>query len=217
MEEEKRLVAKYVAEMLPEVEVLGLGSGTTVAKFVEEMARLGKRPKVIVTSSQIENVARKHGFKIVELEDTVEITVDGADEIDPKGNLTKGGGGALLREKILANSTERYVVIADHTKLVDELGSRTPIPVEIVPFGFKQTIRALSSKFGVSPKLRLKGEMPYVTDNGNYIVDLPLRVKRPSEIESSIKLMNGVVEVGLFIGMANEIYIAEGKRVFRYK
>ncbi len=217
IEEEKRAVARHVAEMIPDVEVLGLGSGTTVAKFVEELVNLGKRPKVVVTSSQIERVAKAHGLTVVELEDEVEITVDGADEVDPKGNLTKGGGGALLREKVLANSSKRYIIIADHTKLVDRLGTKTPIPVEIVPYGFKVTISALERMFGVKPKLRKLMDRPFVTDNGNFIVDLPIRVERPSEVETSIKVMNGVVDVGIFTGMADEIYVAKGNKVLRYK
>ncbi len=216
---EKRVVARFVAERLPDVELLGLGSGTTVAKFIEELAKAEKYPKVIVSSNQIREVAESWGFDVLNEFDDLrpEITVDGADEIDPKGNLTKGGGGALLREKLLALNSERYVVIADHRKLVRRLGERFKIPIEVIPFGYKWTLRALEDLLGVRPTLRTVNDSPFFTDNGNYILDLPITVDRPSEVEAMLKRITGVVEVGIFVGLADEIYVAEGESVRKVK
>lgn len=219
VELEKRIVAREALKLVEGVEVLGLGSGSTVAVFVEELARSDHAGRLLVipSSSQIERVARGLGLRVVHPDEgRPELTVDGADEVDGELNLLKGGGGALLREKILALHSEVYVVIADHTKLVERLCSRRPLPVEVLPYGVSWTIDRLTKEMGCDAELRMAGGSRFVTDNGNLIVDLrcpPL--DDPASVERRIKLIPGVVEVGIFSNLADCVLIAIGAEVRR--
>lgn len=219
LEMEKRIVAREALKLISDVELIGLGSGSTVAIFVEELARSEHAPKlaVIPSSRQIEGVARSLGLKVVYPDERrPDVTIDGADEVDRSLNLLKGGGGALLREKVLAFNSEIYVVIVDHTKLVDRLCSKRALPIEVLPYGVSWTVDKLERELNCSAELRMSGGSPFTTDNGNFIVDLrcpPL--DDPGSIEREIKRIPGVVEVGIFSGLADCVYVASGTEVRR--
>lgn len=200
---------------------LGLGSGSTAACFVRvlgDKVRQGLSVRCVATSQVTEALAVSCGIEIEELDDllTLDLTVDGTDEIDPGFCLIKGGGGALLREKIVASASERMIVIADQTKKVDMLGA-FPLPIEVVPFAYRTTLRR------VETMLRVDGqEVPLVlrktqdgeifrTDNGNLIVDAHLqRIPDPGLLEAKLNSIPGIVECGLFVGIADDAYIASG-------
>lgn len=216
-EVEKRAAARRALELLDGIELLGLGSGTTVAIFVQELAKTdyASKIKAIPSSSQIEKVARQHGIKLVDPSyGRPELTIDGADEIDPDLNLLKGGGGALVREKILAVSSDYYVIIADHSKLVNKLCTKRNLPIEILPFGYEWTKELLEDALGFKAKLRESEEGVFISDNGNYIVDVECQpLEDPSSVEKALKLYPGVVEVGIFSDIADEALLAFGEDV----
>jgi len=206
---------------------LGLGTGSTAAHFVEllgERVRAGHLDVIgVPTSEATHRLAVKHGVPLTTLDDTpqLDLTVDGADELDHDRRLIKGGGGALLREKIVAYSSERMVVIADETKLVDRLG-RFPLPVEVVPFGHRSTAIAIErvlKRLGLDPVLNLRmgsADSPFRTDNANLIYDCDLgAIPDPDALGSALADLPGVVEHGLFIGLCKAAVIAgaDGVRV----
>ncbi len=203
----KERAGRAAAKLVRDGEVVGLGTGSTAYYAV---VALGERVKAglkivgIPTSLATEEVARKVGVPLTTLDEhpEIDITIDGADEIDPQLNLIKGGGGALLREKVVASVTKRMVVVADSGKLVSVLG-KFPLPVEIVPFARPVVERKLAS-LGATPKLRLKPDgQTYVTDNGNHILDASFgKIANPASVARSLSETPGVVEHGLFIGLA---------------
>ena len=198
---------------------LGLGTGSTAAKFVD---LLGARVKAgldvicVPTSDVTQKQAESLGIRLTSLDDEpfLDLVVDGADEIDHRLRLIKGGGGALLREKIVATASNRMIVIADYTKKVDMLG-KFPLPVEIVRFGFRASakmVETMASDVGCTGDIKLRTNAdgtPFVTDGGNYILDLHLqRIAEPDVLAESIRLIPGVVEHGLFLGLADAAIIA---------
>jgi ribose 5-phosphate isomerase A len=198
---------------------LGLGTGSTATAFVEllgEAVADGLEVVCVPTSERIAALARKHAIPLSTLEDTpvLDLAVDGADEIGPGLSLIKGGGGALLREKIVATSAKRFVVIADASKVVGALGT-FPLPIEVVPFGQKATNRkivAAISALDISGRLTMRkddaGEI-YVTDGGHHIVDAHLtRIPDPQALGAALDAVPGVVEHGLFVGIAEAAYVA---------
>ncbi len=219
-EREKRIVARRALELVEGIELLGLGSGTTVATFVEELARSGleRGLTVIPSSSQIEEEARRHGLKIADPgQRRPELTIDGADEVDPELNLLKGGGGALVREKILAANSDYYVIIADQSKVVARLCSRRPLPVEILPYGHEWTRELIEGSLNSRSVLRMSGDRIFTSDNGNYILDVECQpLDDPESVEKALKLYPGVVEVGIFTGLADEVLVAFGEEVRRF-
>ena len=139
-------------------------------------------------------------------------TIDGADEVGPELNLIKGGGGALLREKIIAAAAKTFIVVADSDKNVDTLGT-FPLPIEVVPFGYEMTVKHIR-ELGGSPKLRQKDGIPYQTDNGNYIIDSSFQeITHPRELEKNLNLIPGVVDNGLFVGMADIVITIKDKKL----
>jgi ribose 5-phosphate isomerase A len=198
---------------------LGLGSGSTAAAFVSALAarvKQGLRVAGVPTSERTREQAEREGVPLTTLDDTPELdlTVDGADELDDALRLIKGGGGALLREKIVAAASRRMIVIADGSKRVARLG-RFPLPIEVVPFGLGATRRALAAaarESGCEGELRLRtggtGE-PFLTDGGHYILDARLeRIDAPEQLAGALAAIPGVVEHGLFIGLASGAIIA---------
>ncbi len=198
---------------------LGLGTGSTAKQFVD---LLGARVKAgldvvcVATSLQTETQAKALGIRVVTLDEEPELdlTVDGADEIDAELRLIKGGGGALLREKIVAAASDRMVVIADTSKKVVTLG-RFPLPIEVVKFGLKATtnmIEALAAEVGCKGDIQLrtsKNGTPFVTDNGNFILDCAFgRIAEPDELAEVLSLVPGVVETGLFLGFCDLAFLA---------
>ncbi|MCC6029237.1 MAG: ribose-5-phosphate isomerase RpiA [Candidatus Korarchaeum sp.] len=217
IELEKRVVAREALKLIGDARLVGLGSGSTVAIFVEELAKSDRADKVSVipSSKQIEEVAKDKGLKVIHPDDErPEITIDGADEIDSNLNLLKGGGGALLREKVLAYNSSTYVIIADHTKLVEKLCSKRALPVEVLPYGISWTLYNLKRKLNCDAGIRMKDLTPFITDNGNLIVDISCPpIEDPASMESEIKGVPGVVEVGIFVGLADLVLIARGSEV----
>ena len=201
---------------------LGLGSGTTARHFVDlvgEQVQGGLDVVCVATSEATETQAKGLGIPISTLYDLLELdlTVDGADEIDPQLRLIKGGGGALLREKIVAAASKRMAVIVDSTKLVPRLGA-FPLPVEVVPFGLAATRRHIEQAIAgldlVGP-IRLRGgSTPFVTDGGHYILDCSLgAIDQPERLGKTLSMIPGVVEHGLFVGFARTAIIAGAEGV----
>ncbi len=201
---------------------LGLGSGSTARHFVDLVGKrvaAGLDIRCVATSEATEAQAKALGIPLGSLDDIPELdlTVDGADEVDPKLNLIKGGGGALLREKIVASASKRMVVIADSTKLVQRLGAFA-LPIEVVPFGLAVTRRHIERAFaqlGLAGPIRLRGETsPFVTDGGHYILDCSLgAIAEPEQLSEMLSPIPGVVEHGLFIGLARAAVIAGAEGV----
>jgi ribose 5-phosphate isomerase A len=215
----KRQAAARALEYVQEGMKLGLGTGSTAKHFVEllgERVRAGLGVIGVPTSEATRADAVRCGIRLTTLDevDRLDLTVDGADEIDPDLNLIKGGGGALLREKIVAAASDRMIVIADETKWVETLG-RFPLPVEVIPFGLKATQRAMAEAFaecGVSGQMVLRKARDghvFVTDGGHWIVDAHLgRITDAPRLAGSLAAIPGVVEHGLFIGLAGTAMLA---------
>jgi ribose 5-phosphate isomerase A len=213
----KQRVGFRAAEFVEDGMRVGLGTGSTAHWLVErlgERVRAGLRVRCVPTSRRTEEQARALGIPLVTLGEVVEldIAIDGADEIGPDLALIKGGGGALLREKLVASAARRFVVIADKSKRVEVLG-RFPLPVEVVQFGWELTARRVAAVTEVEPVLRREtnGD-PFVTDNGNYILDCRCgELPDPARTEHELKSLAGVVESGLFVGMADTAVVADAE------
>ena len=214
---EKRLVARKAVGLLDGVEILGLGSGTTVEAFVDELSKTPLASKLVVvpSSTSIERYAKERGLKVVDPGfGRPEITIDGADEVDPDLNLLKGGGGALTREKILAVNSDEYIIIVDHTKLVDRLCSKRPLPIEVLKFAHEWIAEIIETVTRSRVELRKADGGPFITDNGNYILDIHMKpLDDAASLEIQLKMFPGVVEVGLFVGLADMVLAAEGEEV----
>jgi ribose 5-phosphate isomerase A len=210
----KKLAGDRAAEFVKSGMIVGLGSGSTAAYAViriGEMVRDGLLTDIvgIPTSDSTAKLAEGWNIPLTTLHDQphIDLTIDGADEIDPQLNLIKGGGGALLREKIVAHASRQEIIVADQTKLVERLGQGFLLPVEVIPFGWNICAADLA-KLGCPPRLRMQGDMPYVTDEGNYILDCELPpVDDLKALECKINLIPGVVENGLFLGYTDLVVV----------
>ncbi len=201
---------------------LGLGTGTTARHFVDlvgEQVKGGLQVVCVGTSKATEEQAKALGIPLSTLDDLsdLDLTVDGADEVDPQLRLIKGGGGALLREKIVAAASKRMAVIVDSTKLVRVLGA-FPLPIEVVPFGLAATRRHIEralAGLGLAGSIRLRGGSgPFITDGGHYILDCSLgAIDQPERLGESLSMIPGVVEHGLFVGLARTAIIAGAEGV----
>ena len=213
--EMKKIVAeKAVDTFVKDGMNVGLGTGSTAYFAIKRIGQLvadGYDLTCVATSVQSENLARESGIKVVDLDevDKLDVTIDGADEVDPKMQLVKGLGGALLREKIVAAATVREVIIVDESKLVEKLGTKAPLPVEVLRFGHEHTKYALERQ-GCKPELRMSDGEPFVTDGGNYIYDcrFPEGISNPFFLESRIDVIPGVVENGLFLNTAFDVLVS---------
>ena len=201
--------------------VVGLGSGTTAEIFVAELGRRvvdGLQVVGVPTSERVAALARQHHVPLVSLDERphVDLTVDGADEIEPHTlSLIKGHGGSLLREKLVAVASTREIIIADASKLVARLGARAPLPVEVVRFGWRRTATALE-RLGCQALLRQTVSGPFVSDEGHHILDCHFSsLNDPAGLAVAIKGLTGVVEHGLFIGIAVRAYVAASTGVVR--
>jgi ribose 5-phosphate isomerase A len=214
----KKRAAESALQFIQGASVVGLGTGSTAKFAIEAIAALirdGARLKAVATSIATAALAGQLGIPLVDLNDVAEIdvTIDGADEIDPGFNMIKGGGGALTREKLVALASRKRVIIADESKLVDVLGRTRPLPVEVLPFSWRMSSRLLE-KLGCKPILRQSREAAFVTDNGNYILDCECSpIREPRETERQIRLIPGVIESGLFVDIADIIVIGFQDRV----
>lgn len=196
----KLAVARAAIDYVPSGEIIGVGTGSTANFFIDELARIKDRIKGAVASSDATAMRlRSHGIAVLDLNEVeyIPVYIDGADEINSRGAMIKGGGGALTREKIIASASEKFICIADGSKLVNVLGNY-PLPVEVIRMAHAVVSRKLAA-LGGNPCLRMVNGQPYVTDNGNLIIDVAgMQIANPVEMESVINNIVGVVTVGLF-------------------
>ena len=223
-DEAKRLVAKRAVEFVKDGMVVGLGTGTTATLFIRELAVRGLKIRCVASSDASHELAESLGMRVATLAELPEldIYIDGADEIarvpEMGFALIKGGGGALLREKIVASAAKSFIVVADSTKLVDVLG-KFPLPVEVIKMALP-VVQPRLAALGLNPKLRQakSGAGPYITDEGNYILDCACgRIDDPRKTAAAIRAIVGVVEHGLFLGMATLALVAGENGVSEYR
>ncbi len=207
----KQVTGERAAEYVEDGMVVGLGTGSTAFFAIKQLGdrvRQGLKIQGIPTSEQSHAQAEAEGIPLTDFAhvNVVDLTIDGADEVDPAFNLTKGGGGALLREKIVASASRSEIIVVDESKMKTRLGA-FPLPVEVVPFGWQFTLKCIR-ELGCEPVLRTSGGATFRTDNGNYILDCPFGViEAPPVLERDILTTSGVVECGLFTGLATRILI----------
>ena len=217
-DQEKQAAARASLQFVKDGQVVGLGTGSTAAHFIKllgEEVRKGLRIRGIPTSDRSRELALSLGIPLTTLDECQEIavTVDGADEVDPQLRLIKGGGGALLREKIVASATRQMVVVADASKRVEHLG-KFPLPVEVIKFAQALVAKRISA-LGAQVTLRMSSDgKPYVTDENNHILDCRFgEISDPEALGRELSAMPGVVEHGLFIGMASVALFARGSEI----
>lgn len=209
----KKAAGEKAATLIENKMVIGLGTGSTVFYFIQNLGlrcRQGLNIQAVASSTASSKQAKKEGIPLADINQltTLDIAVDGADEIDPEKRMIKGGGGALLREKIIATMSKEMIVVIDETKLSSHLGKRK-LPIEIFPFGHRATIHQLEQN-GYQGLLRVTSQnVPYITDNGNYIYDIALKVSKIDPIEDHNRLIQipGVIETGLFFNLATRIIV----------
>jgi len=218
VEAQKRAAAEAAVALVKEGNIVGLGTGST-AKYailkLGDMAEDGFEVRGVPTSMATANLAKEHGIPLTSLEEfpEIDITIDGADEVDPDLDMIKGMGGALFREKLVAAASKAVAIAVDASKLVKKLGSRVPVPVEVHPFGWKVSKAGLEA-LGGAPELRLAGGATYRTDNDNYILDTRFKsIRDPAALERDVNNVPGVLENGLFVGVATVVFVADAKGV----
>jgi ribose 5-phosphate isomerase A len=210
----KEAAAESAATQVMDGMIVGLGSGSTATLAISAIGRRvrqGLRIICIPTSERTAALARDLGIPLSSLEERsqIDITIDGADEVELGTlNLIKGRGGALLREKIVASASTRFLIIVDETKLVNRLGQHDPIPAEVIPFGWQATARRLE-RLGAQPTLRLRSDsQPYTTDGGHYILDCAFgSISSPADLDRELDSVVGLVEHGLFVGLASQAVV----------
>lgn len=220
-DELKQAVARAAIDYVPVGEIIGVGTGSTANFFIDELGKIKDRIKGAVASSEATaERLRSHGIPVLNLNDvdSMSVYIDGADEITPQGAMIKGGGAALTREKIVASVADKFVCIADGSKLVDVLGA-FPLPVEVIPMAQAAVARQLK-KLGGEPRLRMKDGKPLLTDNGCMIIDLAgMKIADPVELEAQINNIVGVVTVGLFARRGADVGLlgtAEGVKTLTF-
>lgn len=207
----KKLAGEKAIEFIEDGMTLGLGTGSTVYWTIVKLGELvknGLNIRGIPTSKGTEKLATDLGIPLITLSevDNIDLAIDGADEVNSNYDLIKGGGGALLREKMVASISKRFIVVIDESKYVPDLG-HFPLPVEVVPFGWDTTSKQIE-KLGCRPNLRSINNTPFITDNGNYILDCFFKkIQDPSNLTITLNMIPGVVENGLFVKMADTIII----------
>jgi ribose 5-phosphate isomerase A len=211
-EDYKRAAAEKALELVQDGMLVGLGTGSTSRYFTEGVGRLigrGMKLRGVPTSRETAELAAESGIPVVtELVGSIDLAVDGADEVDPALNLIKGRGGALLREKLVARAARRFVVVVDESKLVRQLGAGV-LPVEVLPFLWRTTAERITS-IGLSLTVRGGEEVPFITDNGNIILDVTAEggIKDAAQLGRELKQLTGVAEHGLFIGLTDTCIVA---------
>lgn len=208
----KQAAGYRAAEFVEDGMVIGLGTGSTAFYVIEKIGQRvaeGLKVSAIATSKASEELARKNNIPLIEAADVTELdlAIDGADEFDPSLALIKGGGGALLREKLVAINSKRFIVIAGEDKRVEHLG-KFKLPIEIIPFTYEWTLNQLRKKYDVPFEMRMNNDELYVTDNGNYIVDASFeKIESPGALSEELKAMVGVVDHGLFVDIAELVIV----------
>ena len=219
----KRQAAETAVESIESGMVVGLGTGSTATYAIEAIRRRlqdGRLQDIIgvPTSEATARQARASGIRLTTLDDhpTIDLTIDGTDEADPNLDLIKGLGGALLREKIVAVASREVIIVGDYSKRVGQLGTRAPVPVEVIPFGRRPVQNYLES-LGARVELRLQGDRQFVTDEGNHIFDCYFGlIDNPAELAQAIRDRPGIVEHGLFLNIATQLIIATPTTVERF-
>jgi ribose 5-phosphate isomerase A len=212
------IIAQKAVDLIAPNTVVGLGTGAAATQFIHALGdrvKAGLQVRGIPTSDASAALAKQLGIPLVTFDDVeaIDVCVDGADEVDPKGDLVKGYGGALLREKVVAAFSRKLVILVGPGKTVAALGERGKLPVEVVPFALTPAKRKLAA-LGFDPQQRTKGAGPYITDNGNFIIDCvtgPLKDAAAMDLE--LHAIPGVAGTGLFIKMAHTVMIQEGDKV----
>ena len=208
---EKKVAAERAVDFVKDDMTIGLGTGSTVffsIMKIGELVRAGLNIKAVSTSDATKQLSESEGINIISIDDAgeIDLTIDGADEVDRSFNGIKGGGGALLFEKIVALSSKKNIWIVDSAKLVNKLG-KFPLPVEVIPFGYKRVFKIIE-EMKLRPVIRLKGDDLYFTDSGNLVFDLHIReINDPVKLNEELKLINGIVETGLFINIADIVVV----------
>lgn len=209
----KRAAALKAVDYVKDGMVVGLGTGSTAKHMVialGEKVKAGMKLRGVSTSQETAALARQSGITLIESDNrwVIDVTIDGADQVDPAFNLIKGGGGALLKEKIVAASAKQFIVLVDYTKRVPVLGGSFPLPIEVVPFGWGSTAREIETLTQSRVVLRERNGAPFKTEAGNLIVDVHLaRIDQPRELETALNQIPGVVETGLFVGRTDVLIV----------
>jgi len=220
-EEEKKKAAVEASKLVKNGQIVGLGTGSTTVYMVEELGRRVREEHLSImgvpTSIATGSHATKLGIPLTTLSEhpELDIAIDGADQVDPKLNLIKGMGGALTREKIVDSAAKMFVIIVDEGKMSQKLGSGQVVPVEVVPFAVPVVTKRLTA-LGGKPKLRTDKTTsnPFVTDNGNNILDVDFgSIDNPKTLEGQVKMIPGVLENGLFVGLVTSVYVGYRDRV----
>ena len=214
---EKQLSAEAACDFIKDGMIVGLGTGTSAEFAVRKLGSLvreGLSIRGIPTSNRTRKLAEDEAIPLIDFSESmfIDLTIDGADEIDGNLNMIKGGGAALLQEKIVASVSRKEIIVGSKTKMVDNLGS-FPLPVEVIPFGWQVVFNQLESLDG-NPDLRLHNGQPLLTDQGNYIIDCHFRrIRNPKLLENQINMIPGVVENGLFINLCSKMILADGEKL----
>jgi ribose 5-phosphate isomerase A len=210
----KELAGVTAAQWVQDGMLIGAGTGSTAGWFIKglgERVRDGLKCRVVPTSVATEKMLRLEGITVCSLNEQthLDLVIDGADELTHSLALIKGGGGALLQEKMVAFAGSRYLIIADETKLVTRLG-KFPLPVEVVPYGYKMIAQAIEKEFGLPAVLRIINDQPFLTDHHHYILDIHLQqIDNAASVQAFIAAVPGVVETGLFLNMATDALVAK--------
>ena len=217
MSQEKQNAARTAVDQIEDGMMVGLGTGSTAAfaiSYLGEKVRSGLTISAIPTSEASKKQAQSEGIPLIDFETSpsIDLCIDGADEIDSELNMIKGGGGALLREKIVASSAKRYLIIIDSSKQVETLGT-FPLPVEVIPFGW-QVVSIKLKEMDANSELRKSGPQPFVTDEGNYILDCRFNsIPEVEQLDAELNRIPGVVENGLFVAMCDQMIMGKGDQV----
>lgn len=209
----KRVAALKAVEYVRDGMVVGLGTGSTAKYMVMALGdkvRAGMKLRGVPTSKETATLAREQGITLIDADNAwvIDIAIDGADQVDPGFNLIKGGGGALLKEKIVAASAKQFIVLVDQSKRVPVLGGSFPLPIEVIPFGWGSTAREIEALTKSPVVLRERNGKPFNTEAGHVILDVHLsRIDNPRELEVALNLIPGVVETGLFVGRTDLLIV----------
>lgn len=218
----KKAAALRAVEFIRDGMVIGLGTGSTAKHLlaaIGQQVRAGRKVRGVPTSQETAALARESGIPLIDTEERweIDVAIDGADQVDPDFNLIKGGGGALLKEKIVAASAKHFIVMVDYTKQVSVLGGSFPLPIEVIPFGWGSTAREIEALTQSRVVLRNRNGVPFKTEAGHLIVDVHIdRIDRPGELETALNLIPGVVETGLFVGRTNTLIVGTSQGVHTF-
>ncbi|MBX3236126.1 MAG: ribose-5-phosphate isomerase RpiA [Nitrospiraceae bacterium] len=219
LDTQKRAAGVKASEYVCDGMVVGLGTGSTAKHLIltlGERVRSGLKIHGVATSRETADLATREGIPLLESDNawSIDVAIDGADQVDPHFNLVKGGGGALLKEKIVAAAAKQFIVMVDHTKLVSSLGGSFPLPIEVVPFGWGSTARQIESLSGGKTILRERNGQVFHTEAGHVILDLHLpKIDDPTALEATLNQIPGIVETGLFVGRTSLLIIGTPKGV----